>query len=57
MKPDPVIDTVRKARREISELVGHDPQKLLEYYEARQRERELKLVERGECAANDENAA
>ena len=36
MKPDPTIDAVRKARHEISALVGHDPRKLLEYYRKRQ---------------------
>ena len=36
MKPDPTIDAVRKARHEISALVGHDPQKLLEDYRKRQ---------------------
>lgn len=57
MKPDPVIDAVRKSRHEISELVDHDPQKLLEYYKRRQRERELILIERGERPAKDESAA
>ena len=32
MKDDPLIGEVRKARQEISELCGHDPQRLGEYY-------------------------
>ena len=48
MKPDPTIDAVRKARQEISALVGHDPQKLLEYYRKRQKrysEKQLRRLE------------
>ena len=30
--PDPVVDEVREARRRISEQVGHDPARLVEYY-------------------------
>ena len=48
MKSDPTIDAVRKARNEISALVGHDPQKLLEYYRKRQKrysEKQLRRLE------------
>lgn len=30
--PDPVIDEIREARHRISERVGHDPARLVEYY-------------------------
>jgi hypothetical protein len=32
MKDDPTIKAVRDARHRISELVGHDPRKLVEHY-------------------------
>ena len=32
VNPDPVIDEVREARHRISEEVGHDPVRLVEYY-------------------------
>ena len=32
MKDDPVIQAIRDVRHQISESVGHDPQRLLEYY-------------------------
>lgn len=37
MKPDPVIDSVRAARHAISERCGHDPKRLIEYYQERQK--------------------
>lgn len=44
MKDDPAIAAVREARHRISELVGHDPRKLVAYYrklQERHRERLL----------------
>ncbi|MBC7815476.1 MAG: hypothetical protein IAG10_01095 [Planctomycetaceae bacterium] len=35
-KDDPTIQSVRDARHQISAEVGHDPQKLVEYYQQRQ---------------------
>jgi len=32
MKDDPTIEAVREARHRISEIVGHDPRKLVEHY-------------------------
>ena len=32
MKPDPVIERIRKIRREISKECGHDPKVLVERY-------------------------
>lgn len=37
MLDDPVIQRVRKARHTISELHGHDPFKLVQYYVQRQK--------------------
>jgi len=44
MKDDPTIKAVRDARHRISEMVGHDPRKLVEHYrrlQGRHRERLL----------------
>ncbi len=46
MKTDPAIDAVRVVRHEISELVGHDPQKLVDYYRKRQEQYRDRLVSR-----------
>jgi hypothetical protein len=32
MNPDPTIARIREARHRISELCGHDPKRLIEYY-------------------------
>ncbi len=32
MKEDPIIDEVRRVRRQISEKFDHDPKKLVEHY-------------------------
>ena len=32
MKSDPALETVRKARRDISEEFGHDPARLIAHY-------------------------
>ena len=44
MKPDPIIDEIRRVRHEISAECGHDPKRLLEYY----LELERKIKETGE---------
>ncbi len=46
MKTDPAIDAVRVVRHEISELVGHDPQKLVDYYRKPQEQYRNRLVSR-----------
>jgi len=38
MKDDPTIKAVRDARHQISAAVGHDPRKLVEYYQQRQQQ-------------------
>ena len=59
MKDDPAIQAVRDARRKISESVGHDPQKLVEYYRQRQERHRDRLIHRQthESKPQDENAA
>ncbi len=41
---DPVVDPVREARHRISESVGHDPVRLVEYYLERQKKNPARLV-------------
>lgn len=53
-KADPVIEEVRQARHQISESVGHDPARLVEYYmklQEQYRERLLPAAEAGKTAA------
>ena len=38
MNDDPTIDAIRRARHQISESVGHDPRKLVEYYQEFQKQ-------------------
>lgn len=59
MKTDPAIDAVRVVRHQISELVGHDPQKLVDYYRERQKQNQNRLVKRknDEAAQGDGDAA
>jgi hypothetical protein len=59
MKDDPAIQAVRDARHEISAAVGHDPQKLIEYYRQRQARQRDRRVSRqpGESKPKDESAA
>lgn len=42
--PDPLVDSVREARRKISESVGNDPVKLIEYYRKVQEEFRDRLI-------------
>lgn len=44
---DPSIDDVRRARFEISEMCGHDPKRLVEYYMQRQEQHRDRLVSYG----------
>ena len=46
MKTDPVIKAIRDVRRQISESVDHDPKKLLEYYQRRQKRYRTRLIDR-----------
>ncbi len=43
-KDDPTIQRVRDARHQISAAVGHDPQKLVEYYQQRQQQNRQPVV-------------
>lgn len=58
MKDDPVVQAVRDARHQISESVGHDLRKLVEYYRQRQEKHLDRLVSRrtDELKPQDENA-
>ena len=54
MKPDSTIDAVRKARHEISALVGHDPRKLVAHYQRLQEQYRARIVSRhGECGEKE----
>lgn len=44
MKPDPVVDSVREARRRISESVGNDPVRLVRHYLERQKKNAAQMV-------------
>ncbi len=59
MKDDSTVQAVRDAGHQISKSVGHDPQKLVEYYRQRQESHRDRLVSRksGESNSKDENAA
>lgn len=59
MKNDPTIDAVRRARHQISEMVGHDPRKLVEYYQEFQKQfaDRLRGFERPKSAGADDSAA
>lgn len=46
MKDDPTIQAVRDARHRISELVDHDPRKLVEHYRHLQKRHQDRLVSR-----------
>ena len=41
---DPIVDSVREARSRISESVGNDPTKLIDYYQKMQEEFRDRLV-------------
>lgn len=59
MKDDPAIEAVREARHHISEMFGHEPRKLIEYYgqfQGRHRER-LISQPTPQPKAEDEDAA
>ncbi len=44
-KDDPTIERIRKARHQISEEHGHDPQRLVEYYVELQKKYERQLLD------------
>ncbi|MBI2298447.1 MAG: hypothetical protein HYU66_05760 [Armatimonadetes bacterium] len=47
MGPDPVIDEIRRVRREISAEHGNDPARILEYYTSLQARLAGRLVDYG----------
>ena len=54
MKDDPTIKAVRDARHRISELVDHDPRKLVEHYRQLQNRHQDRLVSRPRQKAETE---
>ena len=44
MKDDPTIQAVRESRRRISEMVAHDPRKLVERYRQLQERHRERLI-------------
>ena len=46
MKNNPIIQAIRDVRHQISESVDHDPRKLLEYYQRRQKRCGDRLISR-----------
>jgi len=51
MKPDPIIDEIRRVRHELSAEIGHDPRRLPELYAAIQDECSDRLLDRAEQRA------
>ncbi|MBI2298500.1 MAG: hypothetical protein HYU66_06025 [Armatimonadetes bacterium] len=47
MRPDPVIDEIRRVRREICAEFGNDPARMLEYFAPLQAELRDRLVDYG----------
>ncbi len=59
MKDDPTLQAVRNARIRISEMVGHDPRKLIEHYRQLQERHRDRIVSppKQEPATDGEDAA
>ncbi len=58
-KDDPTITAVREARHRISEMVGHDPRKLVEHYRQLQERHRERIVSQPKqrTGTEDETAA
>jgi len=52
-RTDPGLEAIRRVRHEISEEIGHDPKKLLEYYRKLEAEYTDRLVHAEEEATNE----
>ena len=48
MKNDPVIERIRKARKQISQSVSHDPKKLVKHYQEMQAKYADRLIDVGQ---------
>ena len=46
MTKDPLIDEIRSVRQAISEKVGHDPKRIVEYYKKLQEELADRVISR-----------
>ncbi len=51
MTKEPLLDEIRKVRHEISQQIGHDPRKIVEYYAKLQLEHKDRLVKVGQSVA------
>ncbi len=54
MRADPVIDEIRRVRHAMSAEIGHDPQKLLDYYAELQNRCQDRLVDFGGESEQDQ---
>jgi len=54
---DPVLDEIRRVRHEISAEVGHDPDRLVEYYMRLQEQHGDRLVDTLDPAQPQKSAA
>ncbi|HSU14375.1 MAG TPA: hypothetical protein VLK66_09775 [Longimicrobium sp.] len=54
---DPTLDRIRQVRHEISEAVGHDPHRLVEYYMRLQEQHRNRLVDTAEIPPPAKSAA
>lgn len=52
-RTDPGLDEIRRVRHEISEEIGHDPKRLLDYYRELEAEYEDRLVHVEEPATSE----
>lgn len=55
MKPDPVIDEIRRIRHEMSAEMDHDPKRLLEYYADIQSRYQSQLADYGGSRTKSES--
>ncbi len=55
--PDPPVDEVREVRRQISERVGHDPVRLVNYYIELQEQYRDRLLEPPSASKPGKSAA
>lgn len=47
MKPDPIIDEIRRVRHEMSAEFGHDPRRAFEFFQDLQRREKRPVVNYG----------
>lgn len=57
MKDDPAIQAVRDVRHRISERVGHDPRRLVEYVRQMQERHRDRLISKPKSSEKDDETA